>query len=125
MAKGKNKSLPLEDIKKSVPPDVDDGEVYRKLYSDQLALAIRQFSEIQKFMATKEDLANLETRITDKIHQELKPLGKMETRITDKIHQELTPLKKLQGEFRMFIKVFYGAVAAAVIGALFKIVFPG
>lgn len=104
MAKSKNKSLPPDDLKNSVPPDVDNEEVYRELYRDQLALVIGQFSKIQEFMATKEDLAKMETIMTDKIHQELKPLG------------------KLQGELSTFIRIFY-VVAAAALAALFKLVF--
>ena len=105
MAKNKKSSAPPYDAKKPAPPEIDNREL--------LELSLSQLTEIKEFMASREALANLETRMTDKIHQELKPL------------------RELRGEFRTFSRVFYGAVAAAavvggaVVAALFKIAFPG
>ena len=54
-----------------------------------LELSVSQLSQIKEFMASREDLANLETRITNKISSELKPFQDM------------------VGEFKIFKKVFY------------------
>lgn len=89
MAKDRQTTKPPYDIEKPVSPDIDNREL--------LELSVKQLAEMGEFMASKADIAALETNVMEKIHAELKPFH------------------ELRGEFKTLKRFFYIGLSAVLL----------